>query len=72
MQIRADSDDAAIFGLRAFPEPLVFGGASGSPKGEAEPRQSFWATLKTECFGSLIPKSRQHATLMMFDNIESF
>lgn len=34
--------------------------------------ESFWATLKTECFGSLIPESRRQATLVIFDSIETF
>ena len=32
--------------------------------------ESFWATLKTECFGSLIPESREKAKIMIFDDIE--
>lgn len=34
--------------------------------------ESFWASLKTECFGSFIPQSRHHAHLMIFDYIEAF
>ena len=34
--------------------------------------ESFWATLKTECFGSKIPETRQQARLMIFDYIEGF
>ena len=34
--------------------------------------ESFWATLKTECFGSLIPQTKQQAKLILFDYIESF
>ena len=34
--------------------------------------ESFWATLKTECFGSLIPRTKSQATLMLFDYIEAF
>ena len=34
--------------------------------------ESFWATLKTECFGSKIPETRQKARLMIFDYIEGF
>lgn len=34
--------------------------------------ESFWATLKTECFGSFIPQTKQQAKLMLFDYIESF
>jgi putative transposase len=34
--------------------------------------ESFWATLKAECFGSLIPRTRAQAHLMVFDYIETF
>lgn len=34
--------------------------------------ESFWATLKTECFGSIIPETRKQANLMIFDYIEGF
>jgi putative transposase len=34
--------------------------------------ESFWATLKTECFGPLIPQSKTQASLMLFDYIETF
>ena len=34
--------------------------------------ESFWATLKTECFGSKIPETREQARLMIFDYIEGF
>lgn len=34
--------------------------------------ESFWATLKTECFASLIPKTKHQAKLMIFDYIETF
>ena len=34
--------------------------------------ESFVATLKTECFGDLIPPTRAAAELMAFDYIESF
>ena len=34
--------------------------------------ESFWATLKTECFGSLIPQTKSQAKLMLFDYIETF
>jgi putative transposase len=34
--------------------------------------ESFWATLKTECFGDLVPPTKQQATLMIFDYIEAF
>src|SRR4029079_16471186 len=34
--------------------------------------ESFWATLKTECFGSYLPKTKAEARLMIFDYIETF
>jgi putative transposase len=34
--------------------------------------ESFWATLKTECFGGTIPETRAKARTMLFDYIETF
>ena len=34
--------------------------------------ESFWATLKSECFGSFIPPTRAAAHSMIFDYIETF
>lgn len=34
--------------------------------------ESFWATLKTECFSGLIPNTRAQAKSMLFDYIETF
>ena len=34
--------------------------------------ESFWATLKTECFGSTVPATHAQATSMIFDYIETF
>ena len=34
--------------------------------------ESFFATLKTECFQKRIPKNRAHAQAMLFDYIETF
>lgn len=34
--------------------------------------ESFWATLKAECFGSTIPTTRSQARSMVFDYIETF
>lgn len=34
--------------------------------------ESFWATLKTECFGTTVPDTRAHARTMLFDYIETF
>lgn len=36
------------------------------------PMESFWATLKTECFGSPIPATRAQARSLIFDYIETF
>ena len=34
--------------------------------------ESFWATLKAECFGGAIPATRAQARAMIFDYIETF
>lgn len=34
--------------------------------------ESFWATLKAECFGRTIPATRLQARMMVFDYIETF
>jgi len=34
--------------------------------------ESFWATLKAECFADFVPETRHQATLMIFDYIEGF
>jgi putative transposase len=34
--------------------------------------ESFWATLKTECFGPAIPATREQARALIFDYIETF
>jgi putative transposase len=34
--------------------------------------ESFWATLKAECFGAVIPATHTQANSMIFDYIESF
>ena len=34
--------------------------------------ESFWATLKRECFGDYAPQTRVEARLMIFDYIEVF
>jgi len=34
--------------------------------------ESFWATLKAECFDREIPATRQQARSMIFDYIETF
>jgi putative transposase len=34
--------------------------------------ESFWATLKTECFANQIPLNRAHAQRLLFDYIETF
>lgn len=34
--------------------------------------ESFWATLKAECFGTSIPTTRAEARSMVFDYIEIF
>ena len=34
--------------------------------------ESFWATLKAECFGDTMPASQAEARSMIFDYIETF
>ena len=34
--------------------------------------ESFWATLKTECFDNSLPNTRAEATSMIFDYIHTF
>ncbi|MBK8091023.1 MAG: transposase [Verrucomicrobiaceae bacterium] len=34
--------------------------------------ESFWATLKAECFGTTVPATRAQARSMVFDYIETF
>jgi transposase InsO family protein len=34
--------------------------------------ESFWATLKTECFNNLVPRTRAEAKSMIFNYIETF
>jgi hypothetical protein len=34
--------------------------------------ESFWATLKSECFHDQIPLNRDHAQALLFDYIETF
>ena len=34
--------------------------------------ESFWATLKSECFHDQIPLNRDHAQGLLFDYIETF
>ena len=39
---------------------------------ESGQAQSFWATLKTDCFNNLIPNTRATAKAMIFDYIQTF
>jgi len=71
------SDRGSQYASSAFQALLGNHGAAASMSRRANcydnaAMESFWATLKTECFGSLIPLSRQQATLMIFDYIEAF
>lgn len=34
--------------------------------------ESFWSTLKTECFAGHVPNTRAEADRMLFDYIETF
>lgn len=71
------SDRGSQYASSAFRALLGNHGAAASMSRKANcydnaAMESFWATLKTECFGSLIPESRRHAVVMIFDYIETF
>jgi putative transposase len=44
----------------------------GKPSGNMRSMESFFATLKTECFQNRIPNNRAQAQAMLFDYIETF
>lgn len=71
------SDRGSPYASSAFRTLLGNHGAAASMSRKANcydnaAMESFWATLKTECFGSSIPQSRRQATLLIFDYIETF
>ena len=71
------SDRGAQYASSAFVELLTQAGATPSMSRKANcydnaMMESFWATLKTECFGSYVPKTKKEAIAMIFDYIEAF
>lgn len=71
------SDRGCQFTSSEFIELLQHSGfaASMSRKGNCYDnafKESFWATLKAECFGTFIPPTKAQARIMIFDYIEAF
>ena len=71
------SDRGSQYACTAFKAVLQNQGATASMsrKGNCYDNammESFWATLKTECFGSYVPKTKKEAVAMIFDYIEAF
>jgi putative transposase len=71
------SDRGLQYASSSFQDLLHSCGAAPSMSRKANPydnaiMESFFATLKTECFQNQIPKSRREAKLILFDYIETF
>ena len=71
------SDRGVQYASTQFQTLLHSRGATASMSRKANPydnaiMESFFATLKTECFQNQIPKSRREAKLILFDYIETF
>jgi putative transposase len=71
------SDRGVQYASSAFRRLLESHGvsASMSAKGNCYDNaamESFWATLKTECFQNQIPRNQEHAQALLFDYIETF
>src|SRR4029077_15632519 len=71
------SDRGVQYASTQFQTLLHSRGATASMSRKANPydnalMESFFATLKTECFQNQIPKSRREAKLILFDYIEIF
>jgi putative transposase len=71
------SDRGVQYASTHFQTLLRSCGAAASMSRKANPydnamMESFFATLKTECFQNQIPKSRREAKLILFDYIETF
>jgi putative transposase len=71
------SDRGVQYASTQFQSLLHSCGAAASMSGKGNPydnamMESFFATLKTECFKNRIPKSRREAKLILFDYIETF
>jgi putative transposase len=71
------SDRGVQYASTRFQTLLHSCGGAASMSRKANPydnamMESFFATLKTECFENQIPKSRREAKLILFDYIETF
>jgi putative transposase len=71
------SDRGVQYASTQFQSLLHSRGAAASMSRKGNPydnaiMESFFATLKTECFENQIPKSRREAKLILFDYIETF
>ena len=71
------SDRGVQYASSSFQNLLHSCGTAPSMSRKANPydnaiMESFFATLKTECFQNQIPKSRREAKLILFDYIETF
>jgi putative transposase len=71
------SDRGVQYASTQFQSLLHSCGAAASMSRKGNPydnaiMESFFATLKTECFENQIPKSRREAKLILFDYIETF
>lgn len=71
------SDRGVQYASTQFQSLLHSCGAAPSMSRKGNPydnaiMESFFATLKTECFENQIPKSRREAKLILFDYIETF
>ena len=71
------SDRGVQYAAKDFPQTLKIYDVSPSMSRKAccydnAAMESFFATLKTECFQNRIPKNRAQAQAMLFDYIETF
>ena len=71
------SDRGVQYASGAMAALLAQGGATASMSRRGNcydnaMMESFWATLKTECFAGETPPTRQAARLQIFDYIEGF
>jgi transposase InsO family protein len=71
------SDRGCQYGSTQFRRSLQMRGITQSMSRTANcydnaAMESFWATLKAECFGTTVPATHAQATSMIFDYIETF
>lgn len=71
------SDRGCQYGSTKFRRSLKLRGITQSMSRTANcydnaAMESFWATLKAECFGATVPATHAQATSMIFDYIEAF